>query len=56
MQLRVAFMRLYNEYKTALRLKPDFIETHYDFGLAYIDQGRIDDAIKKFRHHLENQS
>ena len=37
------------QYRTALRLKPDFAEAQNNLGLAYASQGRIDTAIAQYR-------
>ncbi|MBI5676376.1 MAG: tetratricopeptide repeat protein [Nitrospirae bacterium] len=38
-----------NEYKTALRLNPDYAEAYSNLGSAYFIQSRIDEAINAYR-------
>lgn len=37
------------EYRTVLRLKPDYAEAYYNLGNAYFKQGRIDEATGKYK-------
>ncbi len=40
------------EYQTALRLKSDFAEAHYNLGLAYSSQSQMDRVISEFQAAL----
>ncbi len=33
---------------TALKLKPDYVEAHYNLGNAYAMQGKFDEALKAY--------
>ena len=37
------------EYKTAIRIKPDFAEAHNNLGLAYFHQNKLNEAIAEFK-------
>jgi tetratricopeptide (TPR) repeat protein len=37
------------EYKIALRIKPDYAEAHNNLGNSYYEQGRIDEAIEEYK-------
>jgi tetratricopeptide (TPR) repeat protein len=36
------------KYKEALKLNPDFRKTHWDLGLAYVQLGKLDAALREF--------
>jgi tetratricopeptide (TPR) repeat protein len=40
------------EYREALRLKPDYVDAHNNLGTAYAMQGRIDEAIGEYKQAL----
>ncbi|MBI2339606.1 MAG: tetratricopeptide repeat protein [Deltaproteobacteria bacterium] len=42
------------EYKTALRLKPDYAEVHNNLGRVYKEQGRLPEAIAEFQAALQS--
>ena len=37
------------EFRTAIRLKPDFAEAHYNLGIALAGQGKLEEAIAEYR-------
>ncbi len=37
------------EYKTAVKLKPDYVDAHNNLGLAYDKQGRIEEAMEEYK-------
>jgi tetratricopeptide (TPR) repeat protein len=42
-------------YKKAIRIEPEFVLAHYFMGLAYLELGDKDSALKEFRilKHLD---
>jgi tetratricopeptide (TPR) repeat protein/serine/threonine protein kinase len=40
------------EFKEALRLKPDFADSHYNLGVALDNSGQLDQAITEFREAI----
>jgi Flp pilus assembly protein TadD len=40
------------EFRTAVRLKPDYVEPRYNLGIAYARQGRLDSAIAEYHEAL----
>ena len=40
------------EYQAALRINPDYAEAHYNLGVVYTRQGRIDEAIRELQAAL----
>jgi tetratricopeptide (TPR) repeat protein len=36
-------------FEAALRLKPDYAEAHYNFGIALANAGRIPEAIAQYK-------
>jgi tetratricopeptide (TPR) repeat protein len=38
-----------SEYRAAIRLKPDYAPSHYDLGIALMEQGKRDEAISEYR-------
>jgi tetratricopeptide (TPR) repeat protein len=40
------------EFRAALRLKPNFVEAHNNLGLTYVDKGLLDTAIQRFKKAL----
>ncbi len=45
-------MRRSDEYQAALRINPDYAEAHYNLGVVYGQQGRIDEAIREYQAAL----
>ncbi len=41
------------QYRTALKIKPDYPEAYYNLGLALSECGRLDEAIVNYRKALE---
>ena len=39
----------------AIRINPDYVEAHYNLGIVYASQGRIDDAITELKIYLQLQ-
>lgn len=37
------------QYQTAIRLKPDFLEAHYNLGMVYAEKGRFDEAVEEYK-------
>ncbi len=44
------------QYKTALKIKPDYTTAHYNLGLAYAGRGQSDEAIAHYQEGPGNQS
>jgi tetratricopeptide (TPR) repeat protein len=41
-----------SQFKKAMKLKPDYAEPHYNFGLILRKQGRTDEAIREYQEAL----
>ena len=44
-----------SQFKTAIRLKPDFADAHYDLGVALVKKGQSDEAISQFQEAIRLQ-
>ncbi len=42
------------EFRTAIRLKPDFAEAHYNLGIALRAEGKREEAVAEFRKARKN--
>ena len=42
------------EFRTAIRLKPDDGDAHYNLGIALADQGNREEAIAEYRKARDN--
>jgi tetratricopeptide (TPR) repeat protein len=41
------------QYEQALRSRPDYVEAHFNLGLALEKLGRATEAIEQYKHALE---
>ena len=42
-------MRLFKVIRQHLKLKPEFVEAHYNLGVVLQDLGQIEDAIESYK-------